>query len=115
MSTDCLFCRIVQGEIPADMVYQDDRVVAIRDINPQAPVHVLIMPRDHITGFLQMEEEHEALVGHLSRVAGQVARQEGIDSSGFRSVVNAGPDAQQSVPHLHMHVLGGRPMSWPPG
>jgi histidine triad (HIT) family protein len=115
VSIDCLFCRIAQGEIPADTVYEDDRVIAIRDINPQAPVHVLVMPRRHVTGLLDVEEGDESLIGHVARVAGLVARQEEIDGSGFRSVVNTGSDAQQSVPHLHLHVMGGRPMSWPPG
>jgi histidine triad (HIT) family protein len=112
---ECLFCNIALGRIPADVVYQDGDVVAFRDIQPQAPVHVLVVPRQHFSGFQAAGEEDEALIGKVARAAARVAEQEGIAESGFRCVVNAGPDAQQSVHHLHMHVLGGRQMSWPPG
>lgn len=112
---DCLFCRIAQGEIPADIVYQDDAVVAFRDVDPKAPVHILVIPRKHITGFGDAAEGDEQLLGKLARTAAQVARKEGIADSGFRSVINSGPNAQQSVHHLHIHVLGGRLMTWPPG
>lgn len=113
--TDCLFCKIVLGEIPADVLYQDGDVVAFRDINPQAPVHVLVVTRRHFAGFDEASEEEEALIGKVARAAARIAAQEGVGSTGFRVVVNRGPDAQQSVPHLHFHVIGGRPMSWPPG
>lgn len=113
--SECLFCNIALGRVPADVVYQDSDTVAIRDIQPQAPVHLLIIPRKHISGFAAAHEEDEALIGQVARVAARIAEQEGIAESGFRCVVNSGPDAQQSVPHLHMHVLGGRQMSWPPG
>jgi len=113
--TDCLFCKIAAGEIPADIVFQDEDVVAFRDINPQAPVHVLVIPRRHIAGFLDMAEGDQALIGKVARAAAQVAGEEGTAESGFRCVVNNGPDAQQSVPHLHVHVLGGRQFTWPPG
>ena len=113
--TECLFCKIVAGEIPSTIVYQDSDVVAFRDVNPQAPVHVLVVPRKHIPGFDEVPPEDEALVGHLGRIAARVAEMEGVAESGFRCVVNRGPDAQQSVPHLHMHVIGGRRMEWPPG
>jgi histidine triad (HIT) family protein len=112
---DCLFCKIALGEIPAQIVYQDDDAVGFRDINPQAPVHVLVIPRRHITGFDAAAEQDEALLGRLTRVVARVAEQEAIADTGFRCVVNSGPDAQQSVPHLHFHVLGGRQMTWPPG
>jgi histidine triad (HIT) family protein len=112
---DCLFCRIVDGKIPATIVYDEDDIVAFRDINPQAPVHVLVVPRKHIPGFGQLGAEDETLVGKLARSTARIAEQEGVFQSGFRVVINNGPDAQQSVPHLHMHVIGGRPMSWPPG
>jgi histidine triad (HIT) family protein len=113
--SECLFCNIALGRIPADVVYQDSDVVAFRDIQPQAPVHVLVIPRKHIPDFRAANEEDESLIGKMARAAARVADQEGIGDSGFRSVVNTGPHAQQSVPHLHMHVLGGRQMSWPPG
>ena len=112
---DCLFCKIIAGEIPADIVYEDDSSVAFRDIQPQAPVHILVVPRRHIAGLLEVSEDNERLMGRIFRAAARVAAQEGIAETGFRSVVNHGPDAQQSVNHLHVHVLGGRQMSWPPG
>jgi histidine triad (HIT) family protein len=112
---DCLFCRIARGEIPADVVYQDQDVVAFRDIQPQAPVHVLVIPRRHIAGLDALAGEDTALLGHVFQVSGRVAQEQGVAESGYRTVVNTGPDAQQSVPHLHAHVIGGRPMSWPPG
>jgi histidine triad (HIT) family protein len=113
--SDCLFCKIVAHEIPATMVFEDDHLVAFRDIQPQAPVHVLVVPRKHIPRFSDLGEEDEALVGKLARAAARIAGDEEIGETGYRVVVNSGPDAQQSVPHLHLHVLGGRPMSWPPG
>ena len=112
---DCLFCRIVGGAIPADVVYRDEQVTAFRDIQPQAPVHVLVVPNQHVTSINDLEEEHEATIGHLMRITKVVARQEGIGKSGFRLVVNIGPDALMTVPHLHVHVLGGRKLGWPPG
>lgn len=112
---DCLFCKIVAREMPADFVYEDENVVAFRDVNPQAPMHVLVVPRKHIGGFGEATEDDEQLIGKVARTAAQVAAQEGVAESGYRSVVNSGPHAQQSVPHLHMHVLGGRQMGWPPG
>lgn len=112
--TTCLFCKIALGEIPADIVYQNDEIVAFRDINPQAPVHVLVIPREHISGFDAAGSEHAPLLGRLCLAVARVAGMEDIPG-GFRTVVNRGHDAQQSVDHLHMHVLGGRQMSWPPG
>jgi histidine triad (HIT) family protein len=112
---ECLFCKIIAGDIPGDFVYQDADFVAIRDVNPQAPVHVLVMPRRHISGYAAADQEDAELLGRAALAAAHVARLEGIADSGFRIVVNSGPDAQQSVPHLHLHVIGGRGMSWPPG
>jgi len=114
-TSDCLFCRIVAKEIPASIVYADDAVTVFRDIEPQMPTHVLIIPNQHVANTEALEPEHDALVGRLLRTARQVARQEGIAESGYRLVVNTGPDALNSVPHLHVHLLGGRAMTWPPG
>ncbi|RMF61940.1 MAG: histidine triad nucleotide-binding protein [Bacteroidetes bacterium] len=109
-----LFQRIADKEIPADIVYEDDRCVAFRDINPQAPVHILIVPRKPIPDLDALEAEDEPLVGHLFLVAKQVAANEGL-TRGYRTVFNNGPDAMQTVPHLHLHLLGGRRFGWPPG
>lgn len=111
----CLFCSIVAGDIPATVVYEDDELLAFRDINPQAPTHVLVIPRTHREHPGELTDADEALMGRVIRAAADVARQEGIADSGYRLVVNAGPDANQTVPHIHVHVLGGRAMSWPPG
>ena len=112
---DCVFCRIASSEIPAAIVYQDERAVAFRDLNPQAPVHVLVIPRQHLTSVADADGEDESLLGHLVVAAGQVARQEGLQEPGYRLVFNHGPDAGQSVFHVHLHLLGGRHFSWPPG
>src|SRR5437588_9215276 len=109
---DCLFCRIVAGEVPADFVHQDDVVVAIRDINPKAPTHLLLMPRKHIASAADLTEEDGPMLGRLFAVAAQLARDAGVADKGFRIVTNAGPGAGQSVDHLHFHLLGGRSMSW---
>jgi histidine triad (HIT) family protein len=111
----CLFCRIVAGEVPADSVYQDERSVAFRDINPQAPVHVLVIPRDHMESLDEASQRDEATLGHLLRVAARIANEQGLSESGYRTVINTGAGAGQSVFHLHLHLLGGRSMSWPPG
>lgn len=108
---DCIFCQIAAGDIPADIVHRDDRVVAFRDISPQAPVHVLIIPREHITYLSDLTGEQSALAGHMVGVANQLARSEGITDSGYRVVVNCGEQGGQLVPHLHMHLLGGRELS----
>ena len=111
MST--IFGKILRGEIPSDRVYEDEHCIAFRDINPAAPTHVLVIPRREITRLDAMEEADETLVGHLMRVAAQVARAEGLQ--GFRCVVNCGAEAGQTVFHLHVHVIGGRALHWPPG
>jgi histidine triad (HIT) family protein len=113
--TDCLFCRIIAHWSPAKIVFEDDRVVAFEDINPQAPVHLLVIPRKHLPSLMEASAEDEALLGHLFTVAAQLARERGIDSMGYRTVINNGSFAGQSVFHVHVHVLGGRVFRWPPG
>jgi len=113
MAPDCLFCRIVRKEIPAKLVHESDDCVAFRDIDPQAPVHVLIIPREHSASLNEISDP--ALVGRLALVAAEIARAEGIAESGYRTVINTNRDAGQTVSHLHLHLLGGRGMSWPPG
>ncbi|MFQ5840192.1 MAG: histidine triad nucleotide-binding protein [Candidatus Methylomirabilales bacterium] len=115
MTADCLFCRVLRREIPATMVFEDDQVVAFRDINPQAPVHILIIPKRHIATMNECRPEDEGLVGHLLCTGARLAKAEGRDATGFRLVVNTNADAGQSVFHLHCHLLGGRKMAWPPG
>lgn len=112
---DCLFCRIVAGEIDAHLVAEGDDWVAFRDINPQAPTHVLIVPREHIATTNDLESGHEALIGRLVLAASEIAEREGIAGSGYRLVFNCNRDAGQAVFHIHLHVMGGRPMTWPPG
>ncbi len=115
MSQNCLFCRIVNGEIPAKVAFRDDEVMAFHDIDPRAPVHVLVIPRRHIASVAVMEDDDAHVMGRLFVVARDLAREHGIASSGYRLVINAGADAGQSVDHIHLHVLGGRQMKWPPG
>jgi histidine triad (HIT) family protein len=112
---NCLFCRMTTKEIPVGFVYQDERAIVIRDINPQAPSHLLVIPLEHLESLDEASKKHEPLLGHLLRVAARVANDEGLAESGYRTVINTGAGAGQSVFHLHVHVLGGRPMSWPPG
>ena len=112
---DCIFCRIVAGGIPADVVYRDERVTAFRDIEPQAPVHVLLIPNEHIASVDALEPEHEALVGTLFTAAKQVAREQGVAENGYRLTINTGRDGNQTVAHLHVHLMGGRRFGWPPG
>lgn len=112
---NCLFCKIISAEIPAELVHQDERCVAIRDINPQAPTHVLIIPREHMESLDEASAKDEALLGHLLRIAARIANEAGHDETGYRTVINTGAGAGQSVFHLHVHVLGGRPLAWPPG
>jgi histidine triad (HIT) family protein len=112
---DCLFCRIVAGGVPSDRVFEDDEVIAFRDINPRAPVHVLVIPRRHIASAADLRETDGPLLGRLFAAAAQIARDAGIAEGGFRIVTNVGRGAGQSVDHLHFHVMGGRSFSWPPG
>jgi histidine triad (HIT) family protein len=112
---ECLFCRIARGEVPATVVYQDDRLVAFRDIAPRAPTHILVVPREHIPSVRELGEDDGALMGHLLVTAHGIAAVEGIAEAGYRLVANVGRWGGQSVEHLHFHLLGGRAMSWPPG
>ena len=111
--SDCLFCKIANGEIPSNKVYEDVVCLAFRDIDPQAPTHFLVIPKAHIASCAQVNEDNAALVGHMFTVIAKVAKEQGLDS--YRVVSNCGEQAGQSVPHLHFHVLGGRDMTWPPG
>ncbi len=112
---DCLFCKIIAGDIPADIIYESDTAIAFRDINPRAPTHVLIVPREHIATINDINPEQEAIVGSLFSAARAIAAQEGISDDGYRAVMNCNADAGQTVFHLHLHLLGGRILGWPPG
>jgi histidine triad (HIT) family protein len=112
---DCLFCKIINGDIPAEIVYEDDAVLAFRDINAQAPTHVLVIPRTHIATINDIQPDQGELIGKMYLAAKQVAKQEGISESGYRTVMNCGEGAGQTVFHIHLHVLGGRSLGWPPG
>lgn len=111
----CLFCKIVAGEIPAKIVYQDEQLITIEDINPAAPLHLLLIPKKHIVSTLELQPEDDALIGHLYRVAAKIATERGVAESGFRIVANTNADAGQTVFHIHFHLLAGRSMQWPPG
>lgn len=113
MSTDCLFCRIVRGEIPATIVAQDEHCIAFRDVAPKAPVHVLVIPRQHVASLDSARDQ--AMLGRVMTMAADVARAEGIAEAGYRTVINTNADGGQTVFHLHAHVMGGRRMDWPPG
>ena len=113
--SDCLFCGIIKGEVKGNIVYQDPSVVAFRDVRPQAPVHILIVPRKHVATLLDLGEEDNNLVGHIFQVAASLAKNEGISQNGFRVVANCGSQAGQTVYHIHFHLLGGRSFTWPPG
>jgi histidine triad (HIT) family protein len=112
--TDCLFCRIIQGEIPAKKVHEDEHTVAFEDIDPKAPTHVLIVPKRHIRGLKEAHEQDAELIGRLHLVAAEIGRQRGIED-GYRTVLNVGPKSGQSVFHIHVHLIGGRDLRWPPG
>jgi histidine triad (HIT) family protein len=113
--SDCLFCRIIKREIPASIVYEDDRVLAFNDINPQAPLHALVIPKRHIERLTDLTPDDDAIVGELARRAAAIAREKGYADGGFRTVFNTNADAGQTVFHVHLHVLGGRRFAWPPG
>jgi histidine triad (HIT) family protein len=113
--SDCLFCRIIKREIPASIVYEDDRVLAFNDINPQAPLHALVIPKRHIERLTDLTPDDDAIVGELARRAAAIAREKGYADDGFRTVFNTNADAGQTVFHVHLHVLGGRRFGWPPG
>ena len=112
---DCLFCRIIAGEIPSTKVYEDETVFAFRDINPQAPTHILVIPKAHISGCDGVTAENSSVVAHIFEVIAKLAQELGFAEAGYRVVSNIGEAGQQSVPHLHFHVLAGRDMTWPPG
>jgi histidine triad (HIT) family protein len=112
---DCLFCRIAAKEVEADILHSSDDVVAFRDINPGAPTHILIIPKEHIESARALRDRHAELLAEIFQVATHLAKAEGVDRTGWRVVTNVGPHAGQSVHHLHFHLLGGRPMAWPPG
>ena len=109
---DCIFCKIAAGEIPTEMLYQDEDVIAFRDIKPIAPTHLLIVSREHIPSLLHLTDADTRLVGKMTRVANQLAKEHGVADTGYRLVINSGADAGQLVPHLHMHLLGGRALTW---
>ena len=113
--TDCIFCKIIDRKIPARVVHEDEETFAFEDINPQAPTHVLVIPKRHVPTVSDLAPEHDALVGKLHRVAAKIAAERGIAQSGYRIVANTHRDAGQTVFHVHLHLLGGRPMQWPPG
>jgi histidine triad (HIT) family protein len=112
---DCLFCKIVNNEIPAELIFEDDRIVAFNDINPQAPIHILIIPKEHFASLNDMPEEKKDLMGHILLRARQIAQNLGIQENGYRIVLNTARDSGQEVFHIHFHLLGGRRMTWPPG
>ena len=113
--TDCLFCKIIDGEIPGDIVYENDKVLAFKDINPIAPVHILVIPKEHIATLNDLEEKHTQTMGELFLAAKKIASEKGFSESGYRTVFNCNKDAQQTVFHIHLHLIAGRQMSWPPG
>ena len=113
--SNCLFCKIVNREIPAAIVYEDERVLAFNDINPQAPSHVLVIPKRHVTSLNDLGPDDDALIGEVVRRAAAIASDRGLATGGFRTVFNTGRDGGQTVFHIHLHLLGGRPMTWPPG
>lgn len=112
---DCIFCKIAKHEIPANTVYEDEDVIAFKDINPQAPIHLLIVPKEHVASIMEITEDNKEIVNKIIKVAQNLAQQNNIDNKGFRLVVNTGDDGGQTVKHLHFHLLGGRFMTWPPG
>lgn len=115
MADDCLFCKMANGDIKPDTLYEDEHVLAFKDINPQAPVHFLVIPKQHITTLNDLEDNHAELIGRLFLAAKKIASEQGVAEDGYRSVINCNAGAGQSVWHVHLHVLGGRAMSWPPG
>ena len=112
---NCLFCKIIAGEIPASKVYEDDRLIAFNDINPQAPMHVLVVPKQHVATLNDLTAADDELVGTMMRTAASIAKERGFDSPGYRTVFNCNAQAGQTVFHIHLHLLGGRAMTWPPG
>lgn len=112
---DCVFCKIISKEVPAKVAYEDDQVIAFHDVNPQAPIHLLIVPKEHIASIMEINEKNSTLLKDIARVAQNLVRENNIDKKGFRLVVNTGEEGGQTVNHLHFHLLGGRFLTWPPG
>ena len=112
---DCIFCKIINKQIPSSIIYVDDKSLAFNDINPQAPVHILVIPKKHIRSLVESDDTDKELLGHLTQVARDIANEKGLGTKGFRLVLNSGLEAGQSVWHIHLHLLGGRKMTWPPG
>ncbi len=113
--SDCIFCLIVDGKIPARIVHQDEQMLAFEDINAQAPVHILVIPKRHVASVQNCQEKDQALLGHLMLTCSKIAQMKNLTTSGYRIVTNTGPDGGQTVAHLHFHIFGGRAMTWPPG
>lgn len=113
--SDCIFCKIIEGRIPARKVYEDEFVFAFEDINPQAPVHTLVIPKKHISTLLDIKDEDSGILGHIFKIANKIAMDKGVAEKGFRVVANCNPESGQTVYHIHFHILGGRHMKWPPG
>lgn len=113
--SDCIFCKIANGEIPSDIIYQDDKVIAFNDIDPQSPVHFLVIPKEHIPSIRYIDEENVSLISHVILVINKIAKEKGLEKNGYRIVNNCGEYGGQTVEHLHFHVLGGRYLLWPPG
>ena len=111
--SDCIFCSIIKGDIPTNKIYEDDKVIAFNDISPQSPVHILIIPKEHIPSIMDVDDNE--IIGHIFSVINKIAKDSGIDKKGYRIVNNCGEEGGQTVPHLHFHLLGGRQMQWPPG
>ena len=112
---DCLFCKIVKREVPASIVYEDDGVLAFNDINPQAPTHILVIPKQHVATLNELSPDHDAMIGELVRRAAAIAKDRGLSAGGFRTVFNTNREAGQTVFHVHLHLIGGRRLTWPPG
>ena len=115
MNKDCIFCKILQGDLPSNIIYEDDLVIAFNDLYPKAPIHKLIIPRIHIETLNDLKPEHAPLLGHMTQVAKDLAKQFGVHETGYRVLMNCNKDAGQEVFHIHMHLLGGRKLTWPPG
>lgn len=113
--SDCIFCKIAKGEVPSDIIYEDDKIIAFNDLNPQAPVHFLVIPKEHISSMNEIDENNVSIISHISLVINKIAKEKGIDEKGYRIVNNCGEFGGQTVEHLHFHILGGRKMLWPPG
>ncbi|KOF57013.1 MULTISPECIES: histidine triad nucleotide-binding protein [Clostridium] len=112
---DCVFCKIVKGEIPSNKVYEDDKIISFKDLNPEAPVHVLIIPKKHISSLNDVNDEDAEIIAHIFKTVPKLVKELGIDEAGYRIVSNCGENGGQSVPHVHFHLLGGRSLNWPPG